>query len=458
MITPSLGRTIDIASGLSEESDGSCGLTGISMRFILLSFLACLTVVGCHPRPTCGVTGAVIECPCSGGAPPGTQRCQEDGTLSVCACVPAEEGSGTDPAPPEVRWPTTGEIVVTSSYPLEVELRQPEPASAPFFSGRDRTPEARFDGVPTDAVATILVHGSHWFQELTVEIAPADTPGSSWTLEGDRAIWALDLSDCEQGAVGGCLVFNLELAQWEAAEFVWRSRNVRDFDPPEMPATVELSSDPDGAFLFGVPTTSTGEPQTTPFTYSDAPTRSGDRSRLRLADSRFGMQFSAVLLGNDPVHTRLDWGDFRCEADGHAAASAAASGSWEGVCHYVAEANLVLPPSSVESRQWFVSGVPLVNGFLSVEQVRRVIRRHTRGNRYCFERERLSRSGPTIVSVSLTVDLSGRVASAAVVQSERSNRDLEACLVREARRFRFDEPDGGMVVVTQPYVAHGGRQ
>ena len=98
-------------------------------------------------------------------------------------------------------------------------------------------------------------------------------------------------------------------------------------------------------------------------------------------------------------------------------------------------------------------GRPNVNGFLSREQIERVVRRHSRGIRYCYERELAN--DPSLggrISANWTIGLDGRVQSASVVENSMDNRNVESCILREIRRMRFDQPDGGMVVVTYPFT------
>ena len=73
--------------------------------------------------------------------------------------------------------------------------------------------------------------------------------------------------------------------------------------------------------------------------------------------------------------------------------------------------------------------------------------------RYCYERELQNDAelGGRI-SVNWTIDLEGRVSSASVVENSMGSRDVESCIIREVRRMRFDQPDGGMVVVTYPFT------
>ena len=94
-----------------------------------------------------------------------------------------------------------------------------------------------------------------------------------------------------------------------------------------------------------------------------------------------------------------------------------------------------------------------MNGFLSREQIERVVRRHQRGIRYCYERQ--LGDDPTLagrVSVNWTIDLDGRVSSSSITENTMGDRTVESCILREVGRMRFDQPDGGMVVVTYPFT------
>lgn len=100
-----------------------------------------------------------------------------------------------------------------------------------------------------------------------------------------------------------------------------------------------------------------------------------------------------------------------------------------------------------------------VNGFLSREQIERVVRRHTRGIRYCYERE-LS-DDPELegqITVNWTIDLDGRVSRRSVESNTMDGSSVETCLLREVSRMRFPEPDGGMVVVRYPFTFRGVRE
>jgi hypothetical protein len=97
-----------------------------------------------------------------------------------------------------------------------------------------------------------------------------------------------------------------------------------------------------------------------------------------------------------------------------------------------------------------------VSGFLSREQIERVVRRHSRGIRYCYERE--LQNDPTLggrITANWTIDLDGTVSRRSVEENTMGNRSVESCLVREIGRMRFPEPDGGMVVVSYPFTFRG---
>lgn len=94
-----------------------------------------------------------------------------------------------------------------------------------------------------------------------------------------------------------------------------------------------------------------------------------------------------------------------------------------------------------------------VSGFLSREQIERVVRRHTRGIRYCYERELQDDPGlEGQVVANWTIDLDGTVSRRSIEENTMGNRNVESCLLREIGRMRFPEPDGGMVVVRYPFT------
>ncbi len=102
------------------------------------------------------------------------------------------------------------------------------------------------------------------------------------------------------------------------------------------------------------------------------------------------------------------------------------------------------PPSDDRPTPRVRTGSSAVQGSLSPEVIRRVIRRHINEARYCYERA-LAQS-PNLagrVTVSFVVGASGSVTSATVDGSTLGNESVESCLVAAVRRWTFPAPEGG---------------
>jgi TonB family protein len=92
------------------------------------------------------------------------------------------------------------------------------------------------------------------------------------------------------------------------------------------------------------------------------------------------------------------------------------------------------------------------NGYLSADQINRVVRRSASAIRYCYETQ-LQRQ-PTLrgqVTIAWTIGLSGSVSGARVGRSSMHNSSVEGCVVRVVGRMRFPQPDGGPVQVSYPF-------
>ncbi len=93
------------------------------------------------------------------------------------------------------------------------------------------------------------------------------------------------------------------------------------------------------------------------------------------------------------------------------------------------------------------------NGFLSPDAIQRVVRNHRRGIRACYERQLLDfQDLEGRVVVGWTVGLDGRVTRRTIESNSTDSRELGRCLLREVDRMRFPEPDGGLVIVSFPFV------
>jgi hypothetical protein len=97
-----------------------------------------------------------------------------------------------------------------------------------------------------------------------------------------------------------------------------------------------------------------------------------------------------------------------------------------------------------------------VNGFLSKEQIDRVVRANQAAIKYCFEVE-MQREPKLAGAVSMNwrIDLAGHVTVVRVAKSTLGNARVEGCMVRQIKRWSFPKPDGGEVEVTYPFLLRG---
>lgn len=99
-------------------------------------------------------------------------------------------------------------------------------------------------------------------------------------------------------------------------------------------------------------------------------------------------------------------------------------------------------------------GTAAVRGSLDKEVIRRTIRRNIDGVKACYERglaqRRTSFGGR--VSVQFTIAGTGQVVAAVLQSSTLGAPQVEACIVKTVRGWRFDTPQGGgIVIVTYPF-------
>ncbi len=108
---------------------------------------------------------------------------------------------------------------------------------------------------------------------------------------------------------------------------------------------------------------------------------------------------------------------------------------------------------ATEVRVRMETATPRVSGYLSPEQIMRVVRRNQSAVRYCYENE-LQRN-PNLrgrIEIRWRIARNGTVSSASRASSTMGNAGVEGCIVRQVRRWRFDEPDGGEVDVNFPFI------
>jgi outer membrane biosynthesis protein TonB len=98
-----------------------------------------------------------------------------------------------------------------------------------------------------------------------------------------------------------------------------------------------------------------------------------------------------------------------------------------------------------------------VEGFCAKEAINRVVRAHQGGIRYCFEKE-LQRD-PKLsgkVTMGWKINLQGRVQFAKLEKTTLQNDRVEGCMLRQIRRWIFPPPQGGICVISYPFVFKGG--
>ena len=73
--------------------------------------------------------------------------------------------------------------------------------------------------------------------------------------------------------------------------------------------------------------------------------------------------------------------------------------------------------------------------------------------RYCYESEVQRQRGLRgKVVVQWRVDRAGAVPTARVASSTLNDAGVEGCIVRQVRKWRFPQPDGGEVSVLYPFI------
>jgi len=98
-------------------------------------------------------------------------------------------------------------------------------------------------------------------------------------------------------------------------------------------------------------------------------------------------------------------------------------------------------------------GTPQVSGYLSAEQINRVVRANQAALRYCYESEVQRQRGlKGKVIIQWRVDRAGAVPTARVTSTTMNNSGVEGCLVRQVKKWRFPKPDGGEVTVLYPFI------
>jgi hypothetical protein len=94
-----------------------------------------------------------------------------------------------------------------------------------------------------------------------------------------------------------------------------------------------------------------------------------------------------------------------------------------------------------------------VSGFLSAEQINRVVQANRAAIKYCFETalQRQPRLNGA-VHAQWRIDRKGLVTTTRVHKSTLHDAGVEGCILRQIKRWKFPEPDGGEVDVVYPFL------
>ena len=100
-----------------------------------------------------------------------------------------------------------------------------------------------------------------------------------------------------------------------------------------------------------------------------------------------------------------------------------------------------------------VPAKPTVRGSLDKEIIRRVVRKHRREIKYCYEQQlQKDENLAGKVTVKFTISATGKVVAATISRSTLNNTKVERCLTGKIKRWVFPKPEGGgIVIVTYPF-------
>lgn len=103
-------------------------------------------------------------------------------------------------------------------------------------------------------------------------------------------------------------------------------------------------------------------------------------------------------------------------------------------------------------------GAANVGQFCAKSNIQAVVGRGSSAIKYCYENE--LQQNPSLsgkVVLSWTVDLQGSVPKAFVAESTLKNSNVESCMVRVVKRWRFDPPQGGLCLIQYPFTFAGAQ-
>ena len=99
------------------------------------------------------------------------------------------------------------------------------------------------------------------------------------------------------------------------------------------------------------------------------------------------------------------------------------------------------------------TSAPEVLGKLDRNVISSVVMRYIGGIRACYEQKlKINPQLSGKISVRFTIGADGRVVSREILRSTLNDPDVENCILRRIRYWRFPPPEEGEVVVTYPFV------
>jgi hypothetical protein len=102
-------------------------------------------------------------------------------------------------------------------------------------------------------------------------------------------------------------------------------------------------------------------------------------------------------------------------------------------------------------------GQGAAQGFCSRGDISKNVRMRAGAIRACYEQQLQIK--PTLagkITIRWTIHLDGSVKDAAIQTSSMSNAAVESCILRAIRRIRFKKPEGGVCIVSWPFVFNPG--
>jgi outer membrane biosynthesis protein TonB len=111
----------------------------------------------------------------------------------------------------------------------------------------------------------------------------------------------------------------------------------------------------------------------------------------------------------------------------------------------------LVDPAATLARQQRVR----VRGSLSKEVIRRIIRRHDKEMRLCFEAVPPEERPTALVTMHFRINPDGHVTDIKLLLNASPSSELPCCVANALRTWTFPPPDGGgVVLVTAPFTTH----